>query len=213
MTENIKVVVSKYKENVDWIKHIKHPVLIYDKSDTPIQNSIPRPNIGREAENLLYYIITNYYSLPNLTLFLQGDPRSNPVTYSYEQVIDEVNKHHNSDLKTILTWEGSTDIRSYWLKSCSILHNILFENTFNVKYSSGVQYVIPKEAILNRPIEFYVTLHMLVVKYGHEGLQANLDNLNKGIDAWTLELMWGKIFDTKTPLRKNWEVGLFKLLS
>jgi hypothetical protein len=213
MIESTKVVVSKYNENVDWVKNIKHPVLIYDKSATPIQNSIPRPNIGREAETLLYYIITNYYCLPELTIFLQGDPRSNPITYSYEQVINEINKHHNKELKVVLTWEGSVDIRRYWLKSCSILHTILFENSFNVKYSSGVQYVIPKENILNRPIEFYVTLHMLIVKYGQQGLNPTLDTLSKGIDAWTLELMWGKIFDTKTPLRENWEVELFKLLS
>lgn len=213
MIENIKVVISKYKENVEWVKSIKSPFLLYDKSGTPVLNSIPRPNIGREAETLLYYIITNYFYLPELTIFLQGDPRSNPVIYSYQEVIEEVNRYHDRSLKPILSWEGNVDIRKYWLKSCSVLHSILFQNFYNVKYSSGAQYVIPKENILNRPIEFYVTLHMLVVKYGNLRLQHDSNTLDKGIDAWTLELIWGSIFNIEVKLKNNWELELYKLLS
>ena len=54
------LVVSKYKEDIEWTKKIKHDVLIYDKSETPTPLSIARPNIGREAETLLYYIISKY---------------------------------------------------------------------------------------------------------------------------------------------------------
>ena len=213
MSSYIKVVVSKYTENIEWVSKIKHPVLIYDKSSTPIEGSIPRPNIGREAETILYYIITNYFSLPDLTIFLQGDPRSNPVAYSYEQVVEEINKDHENKIKTILTWEGTIDIRTYWLKSCELLHSILFSDSYNVRYSSGVQYVVPKENILNRSLDFYITLHMLVVKYGHQGLKHDLDTLSKGIDAWTLELIWKKIFDTNIGLNDSWKTELFKLLS
>ena len=56
-------------------------------------------NKGREAETLLYYIITHYNNLPDITIFLQGDPRSNPVVYTYDEVINEVNKEHKHELK------------------------------------------------------------------------------------------------------------------
>ena len=206
------VVVSKHSEDVEWVKKIKYPCLIYDKSNTPVESSIHRPNIGREAETLLYYIITNYHSLPDKTIFLQGDPRSNPVTYTYDEVINEVNKEHDNSLKTILTWEGHTDINQYWLKTCGILNSLLFEGDSMVKYSSGVQYVIPKDIILNRPIDLYVTLHMLVVKFGHKGLIASLDNLNGGIDAWTMELVWGSIFNINKKLKENYATQLYSLL-
>lgn len=206
------VVVSKYSEDVEWVRKLNHPYLIYDKSTNPIDSSIHRPNIGREAETLLYYIITNYHSLPNKTIFLQGDPRSNPVTYTYDEVISEVNKEHVNELKTILTWEGYTDINQYWLKTCGILNSLLFEGDSMVKYSSGVQYVIPKDVILNRPLNLYVTLHMLVVKFGHKGLIANLDNLNGGIDAWTMELVWGSIFNKDKKLKENYAAQLYSLL-
>jgi hypothetical protein len=81
-----------------------------------------------------------------------------------------------------------------------------------VKYSSGVQYVIPKDVILNRPIDLYITLHMLVVKFGHKGLIANLDNLNGGIDAWTMELVWGSIFNINKKLKENYATQLYSLL-
>ncbi len=206
------LVVSRYNEDIDWIDRVKHEYLIYDKSDNPIENSIKRPNTGREAETLLYYIINHYHNLPDITIYLQGDPRSNPVSYTYDQVIEEINKTHENKLKTILTWEGNMDISEYWLKSCKILHELLFEGDTKVKYSSGVQYIIPKDCILNRDIDLYILLHSLVIKYGNKGLVADKTNLNDGIDAWTLELIWGSIFNKQKKINKNYEQQLNKLL-
>lgn len=201
----IEVVISKYNEDGEWIKRINHKTIVYDKSDNPIEGSIHRPNIGREAETLLFHIIENYNHLPDLTIFLQGDPRSNPVKYTYDEVIDEVNKEHEHKLKTILTWEGHTNIRNYWLKSCAVLNDVLFEpNDDMVTYSSGVQYVIPKELILNRPLDLYRSLHYQIIKYGHKGLVGDKKDLSDGIDAWTMELVWGNLFDINKKLKQNY---------
>ena len=201
----VEVVISKYNEDGEWIKRINHKTIVYDKSDNPIEGSIHRPNIGREAETLLFHIIENYNHLPDLTIFLQGDPRSNPVKYTYDEVIDEVNKEHEHKLKTILTWEGHTNIRNYWLKSCAVLNDVLFEpNDDMVTYSSGVQYVIPKELILNRPLDLYRSLHYQIIKYGHKGLVGDKKDLSDGIDAWTMELVWGNLFDLNKKLKQNY---------
>jgi hypothetical protein len=53
---------------------------------------------------------------------------------------------------------------------------------------------------------------MLVVKFGHKGLIANLDNLNGGIDAWTMELVWGSIFNINKKLKENYATQLYSLL-
>jgi hypothetical protein len=204
----IEVVISKYNEDSEWIKRINHKTIVYDKSDNPIEGSIHRPNIGREAETLLFHIIENYNHLPDLTIFLQGDPRSNPVKYTYDEVIDEINKEHEHKLKTILTWEGYTNIRNYWLKSCAVLNDVLFEpNDDMVTYSSGVQYVIPKELILNRPLDLYRSLHYQIIKYGHKGLVGDKKDLSDGIDAWTMELVWGNLFDINKKIKtKLWTI-------
>jgi hypothetical protein len=201
-----KVVISKYNEDVDWVKDIKYETLIYDKSNNPIEGSIPRPNIGREAETLLYYIIEHYNNLPDITIFLQGDPRSNPISFTYQEVIDEVNKDHKCELKTILTWEGKMILADYWLKTCDVLDKKLFHETDGyAKYSSGVQYVIPKDIILNRPYGFYKIIHSEVLRYGNLGLNPGLGDLSNGIDAWTLELVWGNIFNKEKILKEKYE--------
>lgn len=205
MTKTL-VVVSKYNEDVDWVKNIKHDYIVYDKSSTPIEGSIPLRNIGRESETLLYYIITNYKNLPDLTIFLQGDPRSNPISYTYEQVIEEINKEHPYSLETILTGNGRIFINDYWLKTCATLNRKLFPETDGyVEYSPGVQYVIPKDVILNRPVELYETLHNEVLKFGNSELQNNLECLYRGIDAWTLEIVWGSIFNVDLKLDANYK--------
>ena len=195
------VVVSKYNEDVSWTEKIIHDVLIYDKSNSPIPNSIGRPNVGRESETLLNYIITHYNNLPDITIFLQGDPRSNPVMYTYDEVLEQINKNHEPKLNTILTGEGDMDVSTYWLKSCKVLNDILFDTDDRIKFSSGVQYVIPKENILCRPLSLYLMLHKEIIKYGNEHLNFKKTNLNDGIDAWTLEVVWGNILKPEKKLK------------
>jgi hypothetical protein len=209
---NTLLVVSRYNENIDWVDKIKYPYIVYDKSEIPSKNSIKRINIGREAETLLYYIITHYNNLPDITIYLQGDPRSNPIKYSYDEVINTINQEHKFELSTILTWEGSVDVSEYWLKTCKTLHELLFEGDTKTKYSSGVQYVIPKDCILNRDIDLYILLYSLIIKYGDKGLIAENTNLSGGIDAWTLELIWGSIFNKEKEIKKDYAKQLNKLL-
>ena len=194
-----KVVVSKYEENIDWVTQIKHDVIIYDKSYNPIHNSIPRPNIGREAETLLHYIITHYDNLPDITIFLQGDPRSNPISYTYEEVVETINKDYNVDkAETILTWQGKSIINDYFLSNVPILINKLFENIDEiVNYSSGVQYILPRHVILNRPLDFYILLHSQLI-------QSKNQITNDDLNAWVLEPVWGVIFDTTKILKSNY---------
>jgi hypothetical protein len=195
------VVISKYNEDVSWTEKIIHDVLIYDKSNSPIPNSIGRPNVGRESETLLNYIITHYNNLPDITIFLQGDPRSNPVMYTYDEVLEQINKNHEPKLNTILTWEADMDVSTYWLKSCKVLNDILFDSDDRIKFSSGVQYVIPKKNILCRPLSLYLMLHEEIIKYGNKHLNFKKTNLNDGIDAWTLEVVWGNILRPEKKLK------------
>ena len=80
-----KVVVAKYNENMDWLNNISTAgvsqiYIVYDKGSSPIPDSFPtkqifrRENIGREAESFLFYILENYYNLPDYVILLQGHP-------------------------------------------------------------------------------------------------------------------------------------------
>lgn len=199
--EDVLVVVSKYSENISWLNQVKYKTLIYDKSDTPVHNSVHRPNIGREAETLLRYIITYYDQLPELTIFLQGDPRSNPIRYTYAEAVEEVNKSHEIKFQTILSPNYNIDLDNYWLKSCKVLNDKLFSNIREAKYSPDSQYTIPKENILSKPLSFYKMLHEEVLKFGNKNLDANSQDLSEGIDPWTLRTLWGNIFDNSLKLK------------
>ena len=62
-----EIVIAKYREDISFIKNFKYPVKVYDKSTD-------YPNVGREAETYLRYIIENYDNLPEIVIFLQGNP-------------------------------------------------------------------------------------------------------------------------------------------
>jgi hypothetical protein len=202
------VVISKYEENVDWTKQINHEVIIYDKSDNPIENSIPRPNIGREAETLCYYIITHYNNLPDAIIFLQADPKSNPPLHTIEECVEEINKNHEIKLRGFLTWDHSINIENNWLKKVPLFHKKIFEDyKVDVKFSLGAQYIIPKENILSKPLDFYELLHKQMLKFNN-GLDANQEHFDDGVDAWMMEATWYEIFNPNRKLNINYKENL-----
>jgi hypothetical protein len=121
--------------------------------------------------------------------------------YTYDEVLEQINKNHEPKLNTILTWEADMDVSTYWLKSCKVLNDILFDSDDRIKFSSGVQYVIPKKNILCRPLSLYLMLHEEIIKYGNKHLNFKKTNLNDGIDAWTLEVVWGNILRPEKKLK------------
>jgi hypothetical protein len=67
---NYKIVIAKYKEDMGWVDRLhQNNVIIYDKSGIFKENTIPLPNIGRESETFIRYIIENYDTLSEYTFF------------------------------------------------------------------------------------------------------------------------------------------------
>lgn len=180
----VQVVVSRYNEDVSWLNKIMHPVIVYDKSESPIKNSIPRKNIGREADTLLYYIITNYNNLPNYLIFLQGDPRGNPIQFSYEEVAEKVN-NFIPEYKSLMGFNGNANLNNYFKPESKIIYNMYFgESSKRVWYAMGVEYIIPIKNIKCRSLEFYKKLHKQL-----------LDPQDLIIDPWSIEPIFGTIFN------------------
>ena len=79
------LIISRYMENIDWVYTLLsvcnwiENVLIFNKglhvtSRDERVKIIPRPNIGREGETYLHYIIENYDTLPSKLWFIQANP-------------------------------------------------------------------------------------------------------------------------------------------
>ena len=77
-----ELIVSRYKENIDWISDVHESVdsiIVYNKGGE-IEHKDPRvkivrlKNVGREAHSYFYHFINNRYRLAEHTLTCQGDP-------------------------------------------------------------------------------------------------------------------------------------------
>jgi hypothetical protein len=98
---NIELVVSRYKENLDWLDEPpfnKYRVKCYNKGDDIPKFSekqvtmISLPNVGRCDHTYLYHIINNYDNLANLTVFLPAsclDSHKLKTTYKLLYLVDK----------------------------------------------------------------------------------------------------------------------------
>lgn len=185
------LVVSKFTEDVSWTKNVKCPVIIYDKSNNPIEGSISLPNVEREAHTLLYHIIENYNNLPDCTIFCQGDPRGNPVQYTYDEVVEIINNCENV-YKSLMDSNGNTDLDTYFIEESKALYNALFGPKEGLTwYSMGCEYILPKQNITCRPLDFYELL-----------FERLCNNYDFEVTAYSLEPLLGTIFNPEVILLK-----------
>jgi hypothetical protein len=167
----VNLVIARYNEDIEWTKKINHKITIYDKSNNPVENSIKLKNVGREGETFLYHIIKNYDNLDDVTVFLQGNPfehlqilvgwRAKLTDEEKEKVIDKINKEIKDDAKfatfyQVLYNEPNFTNGMNAKLDCMKYYNKVYD-FFTT--SPGAQYIVPKENILARPLEFWKKLH------------------------------------------------------
>lgn len=75
---NNQLVVSRFNEDLDWLKKWKDEfeIIVYNKGekiDALDYLYIELPNYGRESHTYLYHIVNNYHNLHDNTVFIQGD--------------------------------------------------------------------------------------------------------------------------------------------
>jgi Protein of unknown function (DUF3431) len=69
-----KIVVARYNEDINWLQNEINNCIIYNKGlDLGINNQIFLPNVGRESETYLRYVIDNYFNLPDVVIFTQAN--------------------------------------------------------------------------------------------------------------------------------------------
>src|SRR5436309_1165794 len=106
-----QIIVARYKENLRWLKQIENiPHIVYDKHSKHAPHHLPniptfhvhrfegikyaKTPTGRESHTYLYHIIKNYENLPDVNIFLQG----NPTELAYE-TRDSLKIHAKNDFE------------------------------------------------------------------------------------------------------------------
>ena len=68
-----KIIVSRFNEDINWLNSETENCIICNKGERiGLKNEIMLPNVGRESETYLNYIIKEYQNLPELLIFTQG---------------------------------------------------------------------------------------------------------------------------------------------
>jgi len=184
----MKIVVAHYNEDLSWLDKINADHIIYSKGYTNLKYSFHiLPNVGREADTYLYYIINNYYSLDDIIVFLQGDPFDH-----CHDVVDKVNNINNdNDVKWLCSnWGpltkdyqgGPGSIPLPLLDICEKLFNKKFDNTKTFTFSPGAQYIVPKKFILNKSLDWWKYCYFVFNEYIETS-------------PWSYERIWPEIFN------------------
>lgn len=194
---NRVVVISRFNEDLDWINELKIPYIIYNKGENNINfPSITVPNIGREGNTYLKYIITNYNNLPKEIAFLQGKPfdhcekiltylNNHPIdniTYISNKVVFLMNKHQD---KYYLECDiNGNDLNGNGghpgLPIKGILDQIGIQHDGPFIFSQGAQYLIPKICILSKPLSWWENIYQI---YN-----------NNSSSPWAFERIWPLIY-------------------
>jgi hypothetical protein len=211
-------VVTKYEENISWIKKYTDDYLICNKGkpirDYPLMVNVK--NIGKNIRDIPEFIYNIYDGMPELTAFLQGDPFFhckknvfNKLIYntqftaleSYNNLPDSYG--HKQDVDG-----GYTEINTSWYLSAykesygqgCIYHNFdefmhkYFSNYKHldyIRFAPGAQYIVEKRQALYYPRKFWKNL--MLEMYGNVSAEAQL-----------IERALWLIFQCNLDLRNEW---------
>ena len=181
------IVVSKFKEDVQWIENLsQHNIIIYNKDpeDTRWEHNLA--NYGKDAETHLYHIVNNYDNLAEHTAFLQGHPFD----------------HWDNTIQDILTFDTSTDYRPLGIVYKRDNEHLIRQTVdyckevgINFKepfyFIAGMQLILSRKQIYTRSREFYLKLKESIPK------RISVDSSYEGnsYQIWSLEYSWPTVFN------------------
>jgi hypothetical protein len=170
---NKKLIVSRFSEDVSWIKDYSLDYLVYNKGeDLPGYNCLSVPNIGNNQRDIFHFIYNNYESLPEIMIFVQGgvfyhcnkivfDLMVENKDFAYLETSDLVGRGHwrrDSEgyfIETNNDWYIEAQNQNYKQECKYNSYNEFMNKYFldyrcaeTVRFCPGSQYIIPKEKAL-----------------------------------------------------------------
>lgn len=119
-------VIAHYNENLDWLASIANHTHVYHKGTDQKPPPLPLnawhrlPNVGRESHTYLYHMLRNYETLPEITVFLQGDGQELAGNYCFRYPMDYVYNAKNNYFCKVAKgrWSnwGRIDHEGKWLE-------------------------------------------------------------------------------------------------
>ena len=165
----MKYVLSRFNHNIDWLSNYTTDFVIYDRSDTPLKNSIIVPNIGSDIYDKFTYIIDNYDNLPEIAVYTKANLFKYITPQEFDLVKDNkvftplLTQNHKTYMPVCYYQEGMYhEINNYFYLG---VHPARYANeikyifqmekrTYNA-FAPGSNYIVPKKNILKHPLSLY----------------------------------------------------------
>ena len=206
-----QVVISRYNEDIEWIKTFDDYV-VFNKGDTVgisediLNRTFYLPNVGKDLDVIFRYITTHYYSLPSKVAFCQGrfddhydlsvsefkhkllslDNGYSTLDYRYDMC---VSKHRNFPTFNIDYWGTKTDNYSVDYNLQSWWKEVSGEDYVqNSVVFWGCIFCVERSLIHRRPLSFYQKLHSYFTKHVNP------------VETHFVERSWANIFQIGTPV-------------
>lgn len=175
----MKYIVSRYGHDAEWLKDYTDDVVMYDRSEKPLEGSIVVPNIGTDIFDKFTFIIDNYDNLPDVAVY----SKCNLFKYISKEEFDLVKD--NKFFTPLLTQhhqtrrEGLVDICFYQNGLYWEINNLWFLGSHPVRdeavvqelmqllgtwgmsyvpFAPGSNYILTKEDIRKHPKSLYEKL-------------------------------------------------------
>jgi hypothetical protein len=162
----MKIIVSRYNEDISWTKDLSNVCIINKGNDQVITEHevMNYDNVGREGHTYYKYIVDNYDSLDEYFVFLQGYPfdHSPNIMHNLEVVKNYLLEHKESFcylsenvIPTNLA--GDPHFREGYLPMKEVYYYLFNEKKTNldIMFGAGAQFMVSRELIMRRPKEFY----------------------------------------------------------
>lgn len=200
-----KVVISRYKENIEWIK-IFDDYVVFNKGDTDnisediLDRTYYLPNVGKDLDIILRYITTHYYHLPNKIAFCQGyyqDHYDLSVPEFKDRLLSLKDGYSTLDYKYDRCYHAHVNVPTfnieYWPDKLD-KYRIDYDLQTWWREVSGEEYIqnqvvfwgcifcVKNELVYRRPLSFYKKLHSYFTKHRNP------------VETHFLERTWANVF-------------------
>lgn len=214
-----KIIVSRYSENVDWLKDYDFDYIIYNKGPKLEGgfNVKDVENIGNNQRDIFQFIVENYDDLPDTMIFVQGTPFDHCNREKFDLVLNnteftplESYGHIPINGSQKLDFDGGyMEINNSWYISAhnqthsqtcmfSSFDDFMYKTFSNYessnwnRFTPGSQYLITKKIAKHYPKKFWEYL-------------MNILNKNSMTEGHIIERALLMIFRCKLELRDEFK--------
>lgn len=206
---SLVIVASHWKEDLEWLKKSKFPVILVDKIDSDpcwIKPSyIVEKNTGKEVPSYLKYIIENYDNLPERMAFIHGHETAVHQCFSRHilECIENANEKYDfvslNNVARFYHFVNETDKRYSQIEDLWDIYEFPYPRPprgAQILATPHGQFVVSKKAVLRNPKSLYQKWYDVIINTdgGRYPVGTPEQHYTTYVPETFFELLWHFIF-------------------